>query len=397
MGINSIILNSILSHYGSKAAQGLNVLATFGTNANVFIPGIGSLNGLQAANFLNSDGTGGASVVDVTNGVGRVNDSLGVLGAELVTNGGFDTDTAWTKGAGWTISGGAANSAAGNAFSALTQSLSATGGVTYRIELTVTRTAGSIFVQLAATTSTTVSTISAAGTYVIYGVMPSGANPRVAILNDVSGAFVGTIDNVSVRELTGIHATQATTGNKFTLKFENGKYSWLLDGVSDYMSLSAVPFQMADDYCVIACIKPTAIAGIQDYFSIRSTANTAPIVAALRIDAAGLSQIAWRDDASSAAFVSAGNVSAGQTFVICGSKIGNTKTAEKNGALITTDNTVLGTTTVNSAAIGAGVTTTVTNLAGGQVYCFISIKGTLSAAQRLTLSRFAGLFDSVSF
>lgn len=28
------------------------------------------------------------------------------LGPELLTNGGFDTDTAWTKGTGWTIDGG---------------------------------------------------------------------------------------------------------------------------------------------------------------------------------------------------------------------------------------------------------------------------------------------------
>ena len=31
------------------------------------------------------------------------------LGSELVTNGGFDTDSDWIKGTGWTISGGTAN------------------------------------------------------------------------------------------------------------------------------------------------------------------------------------------------------------------------------------------------------------------------------------------------
>jgi hypothetical protein len=34
-------------------------------------------------------------------------------GAELVTNGTFDTDSDWTKGTGWTISGGAASKVTG--------------------------------------------------------------------------------------------------------------------------------------------------------------------------------------------------------------------------------------------------------------------------------------------
>jgi hypothetical protein len=37
------------------------------------------------------------------------------LGSELLTNGGFDTDTVWTKDAGWTIGGGVAAKATGSA------------------------------------------------------------------------------------------------------------------------------------------------------------------------------------------------------------------------------------------------------------------------------------------
>jgi hypothetical protein len=61
-----------------------------------------------------------------------------VLGPELVVNGGFDTDTDWTEGTGWSISGGTANGAAGTS-SQLTQQAPGLilDGVTYRMTYTV--------------------------------------------------------------------------------------------------------------------------------------------------------------------------------------------------------------------------------------------------------------------
>jgi len=53
------------------------------------------------------------SIMVTPNGV-KSNVLFGVLptpteGSELVTNGNFATDSDWTKGTGWTISGGSAN------------------------------------------------------------------------------------------------------------------------------------------------------------------------------------------------------------------------------------------------------------------------------------------------
>jgi len=60
---------------------------------------------------LYQDSAGTTPVTAVEQPVGLMLDkSKGlVLGPELVTNGTFDTDTGWTKGTGWSISGGQAS------------------------------------------------------------------------------------------------------------------------------------------------------------------------------------------------------------------------------------------------------------------------------------------------
>ena len=65
-------------------------------------------------------------------------------GPELVTNGSFDTDSDWTKGSGWTISGGKATKS-GSDLAYLTQSsLVSVVGKTYKVTASITNvTAGS--------------------------------------------------------------------------------------------------------------------------------------------------------------------------------------------------------------------------------------------------------------
>jgi hypothetical protein len=72
-----------------------------------------------------SDGSNGTAV-NITSSDSETFTKAGDdwLGVELVTNGGFDTDTNWSKGAGWTISSGSASHAAGTR-STITQNLSA--------------------------------------------------------------------------------------------------------------------------------------------------------------------------------------------------------------------------------------------------------------------------------
>jgi hypothetical protein len=120
-------------------------------------------------------------------------------GPELLTNGDFATDSNWTKGTGWTISGGSATHASG-ASSNLSQAVSLTTGKTYIATVDVTTISGgsgSIQFRTGGVTTATIiggasSGSTASVTYVAAG------NLDIAI---TAGALtVLTVDNVSVKE-----------------------------------------------------------------------------------------------------------------------------------------------------------------------------------------------------
>jgi len=117
---------------------------------------------------------------------------------ELITNGGFDADTDWTKGTGWTIAGGVATHASGTQsdIEATGSSSLLTSGKHYMVVFTVSgRTAGTLTAVMKTggessgqTTNGTFSVVLAAGTgnFVFRG----------------TSAFDGSIDDISVREVT---------------------------------------------------------------------------------------------------------------------------------------------------------------------------------------------------
>ena len=116
-------------------------------------------------------------------------------GSELVTNGDFATDSDWTKGTGWSISG---DKAVGSATSS--SLYQATGsnyvsGKTYRIQFTVTDyVSGSDRPEI---TNVAGNFVSSNGTFTQYIVATSSA-----IGEELKGnAFTGSIDNVSVKEV----------------------------------------------------------------------------------------------------------------------------------------------------------------------------------------------------
>ena len=111
------------------------------------------------------------------------------VGPELVTNGGFDADTDWTKGTGWTISGGSANAAASNFV--LSQNSLFTSGTAYRITFSQTFTSGSLQVRIAGTQS--LGFFNSSGTHVINFVATA-----TGALEFNGTALTTSIDNVSV-------------------------------------------------------------------------------------------------------------------------------------------------------------------------------------------------------
>ena len=121
-------------------------------------------------------------------------------GSELVTNGDFTTDTVWTKGTGWTIGSGVASSDGTQAgTSALYQDCGIVLGKQYQVVYDVTSyTAGSVRIYLGGTSTGAVSR-SATGTYTQQ--FSALGNQWVTFEADVN--FIGSIDNVSVKEVQG--------------------------------------------------------------------------------------------------------------------------------------------------------------------------------------------------
>jgi hypothetical protein len=138
-----------------------------------------------------------------------------VLGSELVTNGDFSGgSTGWTVPAGWSITGEAAVGAAVSA-SLFGGGVTPVAGRTYRVDFDViSYTSGSLFVTVGGNFSGNPSLTGAAmapGRKSVYVV--SGSSPSRGV-EFYGGSVTATIDNISVKELPGNHAVQATAANR---------------------------------------------------------------------------------------------------------------------------------------------------------------------------------------
>ncbi len=114
---------------------------------------------------------------------------------ELITNGDFATDTAWAKGAGWTISGGSANATAVSTGVPISQYIDT--GKKYRITYdVVSLSQGAFQVDLSYSGTALGQLVTTTGTYTDE---ITSLNPAISIR--VVGTTTGSIDNVSVTEV----------------------------------------------------------------------------------------------------------------------------------------------------------------------------------------------------
>ena len=117
------------------------------------------------------------------------------LSSELVTNGGFDTDSDWTKQTGWSISGGKAiaeNAASGKKITGL---FSPTANKKYRVKFEITEiTQGAFRGYLGGAISDDFNSV---GTYTFDLIPSSTGNIYIRAVGTTSGS----IDNVSVKEV----------------------------------------------------------------------------------------------------------------------------------------------------------------------------------------------------
>lgn len=130
--------------------------------------------------------------------VARASDTAprGMIGPDLVVNGGFATDTVWTKGAPWTISSGVATCAGTGG---LSQAIALSGSARYRITFTITAyTSGGVRPRFTGGTTVDGTLRSAAGTYTEF----ISAAPGNTTLVMSGASFSGAIDNVSLRMIS---------------------------------------------------------------------------------------------------------------------------------------------------------------------------------------------------
>jgi hypothetical protein len=135
--------------------------------------------------------------------------ALANVGAEVVTNGDFSSGTGWNAPAGWAIGSGVATATATNA------SLTGTGfpvvaGRTYRVSFdVVTFGGGTLFVRVGTGTATT---FTSTGTKVCFLTASSTTG-----IEFYGGGVTCTLDNVSVREVPGVHKIQPTSASREAL------------------------------------------------------------------------------------------------------------------------------------------------------------------------------------
>ena len=121
-------------------------------------------------------------------------------GAELVTNGTFDTDSDWNKGSGWTISGGTANASNATSSNLTSVSTPLIVGRVYRFEFTILNyVSGGVNIGNFGADGIV---RSANGTFVQYIV---AAETTVRLR--AQSSFTGSIDNISVKEVIFDRAT----------------------------------------------------------------------------------------------------------------------------------------------------------------------------------------------
>ena len=156
-----------------------------------------------------------------------------VIGPELVTNGTFDTDTDWTKGSQWTITGGKAvstpSAATGdNLIIRQDNNLVETGKV-YAVTYTVSdRTAGAVAMFVRGSSPAVYHSTN--DTFTRYVVAGSGGRDLEFLANQT---FDGSIDNISVREINPLAVSIQMDGRVTyadrNLSDEATFYRWQVD------------------------------------------------------------------------------------------------------------------------------------------------------------------------
>lgn len=168
---------------------------------------------LSAKDFQDSAGT---LPIYLGGTVGLGLDATAVVGQNLVTNMGFDADANWFKSAGWAISGGVATATSAAIGSVVSQNIALTPGKSYVVSFDVLSiSGGQVQPRFQGGVEVLGTGRSAIGTYT--EIMTAVSGNTTLALRAGGSTTTATIDNISVKEISGNHVTQATAGNRPTI------------------------------------------------------------------------------------------------------------------------------------------------------------------------------------
>lgn len=199
-------------------------------------------------------------------------------GSEVVTNGGFDTDTNWlmagAEAANITISGGVMNFTITDGSFAYQSGALIIPGTKHEMTIDVTLESGLIQYYLGALTR---NSITESGSYT-FECTPTASDSTVYLQGDSAVGFVGTVDNVSVKPIQGLQAAYnfapiagltdiSGNGNTATNYGATSTYkSYSFDGVDDYVSGNP-NVDITGDFTVCMRFKPKDVSTEQIFFA----------------------------------------------------------------------------------------------------------------------------------
>lgn len=352
----------------SLTAALLAIFRRPGVEAHAYIPGIGTIGGLALQNFIESNGTVAAAVDNPLGYLGDASGDTPVINATQPTTA---NKPILRRGHVNRLLNSVTLSTQTRTVNALPYTLSFTGtgtvtlsgastagplvgtGVSNRVSLTFTPTAGSLTLTVTGTvTDAQLETGSTANTYVP----------------------------------TTTAAASASTG-PFWAEYDG----------TDSLTLAAVPFQVQDDACVVFAAQANGTAN-QTFVSFRSIA--APSAGSISIGYEGTNTrwISQSNDGTTATFTvhSNGSTPVGALRLISWRKVGNARTLRANAGLLTTTSTAtLTTSAIPNAEIGRDASGAFAQVIGG-IYPLIAIKGTITDAELSTIERWVAQQSGVT-
>ena len=157
-----------------------------------------------------------------------LNDRYTEAGSDLVTNGGFDTDTDWALGSDWTIADGVATSA-GIANNEMSQDIGLLSNKIYGYSFEITSWTSGTEIRLYYNNGAFQKIVGVNGAATYTGTFVVSGNTNGLIYFGVAGDAIASIDNIVIKELDGTTKDRTPYSNDGTVEGATLKHDGLVN------------------------------------------------------------------------------------------------------------------------------------------------------------------------